>query len=94
MTAGAVTAASHIRRLEFPLLCMFLVVPPLLEAPKNPALALFILIRFARAIAERRFGFQRPKAVELAVAQTRTNIESSKRISPVTGWHLWPMLPR
>jgi len=43
------------------------VVLPILEAPKNLALALFILTRFARAIAERRFGFQRPEPVELAV---------------------------
>ncbi|HEX4798214.1 MAG TPA: hypothetical protein VFV04_02895 [Burkholderiales bacterium] len=33
MTAGAVTTAAHIRRLEFPLLCMLLLVPPILEAP-------------------------------------------------------------
>ncbi len=67
MTAGAVTAAARIRRLEFPLLCMLLVVLPILEAPKNLALALFILTRFARAVAERTFGFQRPEPVELAV---------------------------
>ncbi len=67
MTAGAVTTAARIRRLGFPLLCMLLVVLPILEAPKNLALALFILTRFARAIAERRFGFQRPEPVELAV---------------------------
>jgi hypothetical protein len=34
MTAGAVTAAAHIRRLKFPLLCMLLMVLPVLEAPK------------------------------------------------------------
>ena len=67
MTAGAVTTATRIGRLEFPLLCMLLVVLPILEAPKNLALALFILTRLARAIAERRFGFQRPEPVELAV---------------------------
>ncbi len=67
MTAGAVTTAARIRRLEFPLLCMLLLVLPILEAPKNLALALFILIRVARAIAERKFSFQRPEPVELAV---------------------------
>ncbi len=56
MTAGAVTTATRIGRLEFPLLCMLLVVLPILEAPKNLALALFILIRVARAIAERTFS--------------------------------------
>jgi O-antigen ligase len=67
MTAGAVTTAARIRRLEFPLLCMLLLVLPILEAPKNLALALFVLIRVARAIAERKFGFRSPEPVEWAV---------------------------
>jgi len=67
MTAGAVTTATRIRRLEFPLLCVLLFVLPILEAPKNLALALFILVRVARAIAERKFSFQWPAPVELAV---------------------------
>ncbi len=67
MIAGAVTTAANIRRLEFPLLCVLLLVLPILEAPKNLALALFILIRVARAIAERKLGFQSPEAVEWAV---------------------------
>ncbi len=67
MIAGAVTTAASIRRLEFPLLCVLLLVLPILEAPKNLALALFILIRVARAIAERKLGFQSPEAVEWAV---------------------------
>ncbi len=67
MTAGAVTTATRIGRLEFPLLCMLLVVLPILEAPKNLALALFILIRVARAIAERTFSLRSPEPVELAV---------------------------
>jgi len=67
MTAGAVTAAARIRRLEFPLLCMLLLALPILEAPKNLALALFILIRVARAIAERTFSFRSLEPVELAV---------------------------
>jgi len=67
MTAAAVATATYIRRVEFPLLCMLLVVLPTLEAPKNIALALLILLRIARAIFERRLGFQRPEPVELAV---------------------------
>lgn len=67
MTAIAVTTLARIKRLEFLLLCILLMVLPILEAPKNIALALFILIHVARAFAERSSRFRRPEPVEWAV---------------------------
>ncbi|HKC54161.1 MAG TPA: O-antigen ligase family protein [Burkholderiales bacterium] len=67
MTAIAVTTLARLKRLEFLLLCILLMVLPILEAPKNIALALFILIRVARAFAEGSSSFRRPEPVEWAV---------------------------
>ncbi len=67
MTAIAVTTLARVKRLEFLLLCILLVVLPILEAPKNIALALFILIHVVRAFAERSSSFRRPEPVEWAV---------------------------
>ena len=67
MTAATIAAAAHIRRVGFLLLCILLVVLPILEAPKNLALGLFILVRLARAVAERDLGFRRLEPVEVAV---------------------------
>ncbi len=67
MTAIAATTSARIKRLEFLLLCILLMVLPILEAPKNIALALFILVRVARAFAERSSSFRRPEPVEWAV---------------------------